>query len=393
MKIDDFEKEIRDIAKFGLQTTKQVIEFFHTKVGEALLETFREERIKEEEMREAMFLQAQEEQEELAMLLSEMAAEKEEKEKELMLRGQDEPPPPPKAQEEPTKEKDKAKIGRFDHEIDYLNSQLEDVKQEITKATEKYENYDKNLKNVDDTISKLESETKNGTREDKIKAIEDEISKLEGTKEERDEKAQAIFKLIDDGLKLGGQEGEEMVAQAKKELEELNAKNLQIGTLKDMLAVTKGDKIMYKSNGETTTSFQEADFVVPKDKQLVKEGEEFYLLNQGEKLSDENRTTAKQDFDNAKGEMSSVKNLVSSNRSIEMGELDQKVKNLSDRITQLQTEKSQEDKRTTQTGPMMSSLSDTTNQSSNDLKVGGTGQQKTTSTQTPSSSETESFKI
>ncbi|CEK12027.1 hypothetical protein [Legionella hackeliae] len=149
--------------------------------------------------------------------------------------------------------------------------------------------------------------------------------------------------MIEDGDNTG----------ARTKLQELNAKNLQIGTLKDMLAVTKGEKHMYNQQGERVSSFTEADFIVPSDKQLVKEGNEFYLLDQGKSLNDSNRDTAKQDFLRAQSEMTSVKNLIDSNRTIETSEVDKKIANIAQKIEHLQQQKSFAEKNT------MGTISDT----------------------------------
>ncbi|WED43116.1 hypothetical protein [Legionella cardiaca] len=63
------------------------------------------------------------------------------------------------------------------------------------------------------------------------------------------------------------------------------------------------------------------------------------MLNKNDTLNDSNRASAKQAFIDKKADLLSIKDLVKSNRSIEISELDKKINHIATKINILQTQK------------------------------------------------------
>ncbi len=295
------------VDKHGLQTSLSVASFLKTKIGVSIVDLIAT--MQREKRDQEFMLQRLKREEEIKMSFL-----KEEDEEQQVM---NEMPPvthPPVVQSEENEKNVKMQLG-------VLQEKLQEIESQINEKNELYDKYDKNIKEVDEIVNNIV-----GTDEEKIIILNNKIAALEGTQEERDAEASEIKQLVDDG---------KLVA-AKEKINALNAKNLQIGTLKDMLSVVKGDKVMFNKDGVQVSSFKDADYVVPNDKKIVKEGQEYYLLGKNEKLSDENRARAKLDFERAKPEMSSVKNLISSNKELEMSPLRAKVDHIRNEIEKIQ---------------------------------------------------------
>ncbi|KTC76911.1 hypothetical protein [Legionella brunensis] len=314
------------MGKFGLKSPGDVLKFFASKEGIEIIDHFIQEIVQKRKEEEMIALQWQEQQEERASLLHELAEEDEAKKEDTQHQKPNIVKPPPT----PEEGKDKSKDSALDRRLASLNTDLQKATEEKKQTEKKYEEYDKNLAEVDNFISSIDSSNP------KL-ALEAQIARLEGTEKDREKKAKKISDMIDKGN----------VTEAKAELEKLKAKNLQIGTLKDMLAVVNDKKVMYNKDGKQVNSFKEAAYIVPKDKQLVKEGEEFYLYDKNKKID---KTQARQDFLNKESEMTCVKDLVQNNRTIEMSEFDSKIANLREQLNEAQEEKN----RSKQTPPMSS---------------------------------------
>ncbi|KTD48840.1 Dot/Icm system substrate protein LidA [Legionella rubrilucens] len=142
--------------------------------------------------------------------------------------------------------------------------------------------------------------------EDKIKALSD---KLESQLDD-------IQQLIESGKD----------EEARKILLEHNGLHLQIAGLKDMMGVLKGEKVLYKEDGQVAKSFDEAAFVLPMDKKVVKRDDKFYLIGAKQDLStmDEHDVLqAQKDFERARPEISNLKLLVKHNHGLENERLQQ----------------------------------------------------------------------
>ncbi len=325
-----------DIAQHGLQTSQQVIEFLKSKSGETLiaqLNSFLAEKKKELDS----LIQEYIEQQNKLYEVRAAQEKKEEEEKDNRLQQNDTPAftqlsplkPISPSTTSPT-------IANLPVELETLNTKLQEAEQKIEKKEKLYQNYEKNINEVDKFITEIEQHPP----EHKLSALEKKIAELEGTEEERNRETDEILALIDEGLDLENKgqldEAKKKINEGRDRLDAQNAKNLQIGTLKDMVSVIKGEKKMYDKTGKPVTSFNDADFIVPKDKKLVIDNGESYLLKENEELNDNNRSKAKADFERAKPEMSSVKNLVRSNKEIEMGQLALEVHKIGQEINELQ---------------------------------------------------------
>ncbi|BCA93780.1 hypothetical protein TUM19329_01410 [Legionella antarctica] len=315
---NDSERIEEEVGRLGLQTPSTVDALLKTKVGASivaqLIEAIVKKMVELQNFTQEMTKKAAE-----SSFLRGLREEEEDKEadtKKEMFNLQPITPLSP-----PMKPKDmETTIGA---QIQDLNEELDDVNDEIEQKTKLYDDYDKNIKEVDKFVKTVDLNDKTKA----LASIESELSRLEGSEEERGKEAAAIDKLINDG----------QIDEAKKRVNVLNAKNIQIGTLKDMLSVVKGAKVMYNKNGEEVKSFDKADFVVPKDKKIVKEGDEYFLLDKNDELSATNRDEAKAAFEREEPEMSSVKNLINTNRDSEMTELNQELERISAKIKDLQS--------------------------------------------------------
>ncbi|MDX1836669.1 hypothetical protein DIZ81_00380 [Legionella taurinensis] len=142
--------------------------------------------------------------------------------------------------------------------------------------------------------------------EDKIKALSD---KLES---QLDDMQQLIESGKDD--------------EARKILLEHNGLHLQIAGLKDMVGVLKGEKVLYKDDGQVAKSFDEAAFVLPLDKKVVKQNDKYYLIGAKQDLStmeEHDLLQAQKDFERARPEISNLKLLVKHNHGLENERLQQ----------------------------------------------------------------------
>ena len=206
--------------------------------------------------------------------------------------------------------------------ISSLEGELRNTNDEIKNAETRYKEYDRNLNQVDQFISKLDPKDPAQS----LAQVKAEIARLEGTPEDRERETDEIYKLLDEGLE----------DKARAKMDCLNAKNLQIGTLKDMVSVLENKKVMYNKEGERVTSFKDADFVVPTGKKIIKEGDNYYLLGEKEELSPNNKEAAQRAFKRAESEMQSVKNLVGANHGVEFNALNQEVSRISAQLGKLQ---------------------------------------------------------
>lgn len=301
------------VGQFGLQEDEDTIDFFTTREGLKVLgeiaAAINEDVAEEEKM---AILLAEEAQRDNARLWGALEEAFEDKEARQIWREVEEAEHTNALLHHSEIVKSKTDTIEFDPQ--YV--ELLEVEHERIKTTSRYDNYDKNINDANAFVATLEHDNKPET----IDKLQNRIARLEKT---NDAEAEVIHKLVDKGE----------YEQARSRLDSLNAKNLQIGTLKDMMSVTKGDKEMYNNNGEQVQSFKDADFVVARDKKIVKEGEQYYLLGKDQQLTYRNRGEAKEAFLYSKSQMSSVKNLVSTNRGIEMGALDADVSRLNGAIS------------------------------------------------------------
>ncbi|WP_028389581.1 hypothetical protein [Legionella fairfieldensis] len=122
---------------------------------------------------------------------------------------------------------------------------------------------------------------------------------------------------------------------------EINGYNLQIAGLNDMLAVIKANKLAYNADGQQVNSFKDADFILSKEQKIVKENGHYYLLRPGQDFSAmdaEEKIKAQQHFEQRKPEISSIKQLLAHNQSLEMNACNEKKEDLYKRSEIMQKE-------------------------------------------------------
>ncbi|KTD64869.1 hypothetical protein [Legionella spiritensis] len=174
-------------------------------------------------------------------------------------------------------------------------------------------------------------------------------SRLKQLEEQLDKQVTEIDSLIEQGRD----------EEAMKRLHEHNGLHIQAAGLKDMLDVVKdpeekGKKILFNSEGKQVHSFKDADFIVANDKKIVKgEDGKFYLLGASQDINSmeqEDRLKAQKEFEKVRPEISSLKNLVQRNKTLEKtfhtermqtitgqsDNLQKEILDLSNQLTQLQ---------------------------------------------------------
>ncbi len=232
-------------------------------------------------------------------------------------------------------------------ELGSVEEKLEAVEKQGENIVEKHDIYNEELNSIDKEYSKLVSLTPNQDthKQPDTAAINTLDAKITMIKREIDTEVDNINTLLESG-------DPEKELQAQAMLNKTNAKYLQIAALEDMSSVIKKDKFLYKLNGDPATSFAEADFILPKGKgldatfgngkQIVKEGEKYYLLNKGQQineLSGEEKTEAAKTYQKLKPtEIMSVQKLVSNNKELEQADNSAKKTTLSNRRTGLKDE-------------------------------------------------------
>ena len=209
--------------------------------------------------------------------------------------------------------------------LGYYDNQRKALVAEREKTTKQYDQYDKSLEAIDPFIKSIDPK-------EKQQAIGKLEAKIGDLSRENDKEMERIQKILSDPQRA---------EEGREKLHAFNARNLQIGTLKDYLSVVKGEKALYDKEGKLVSEFEKADYIVPKGMKLVKDpsnpdSKDLYLLKEGETLNNDNKADAKKAFERAEPEMSSVKNLVKTNRGIELGSVDQQIQQLSREISQLQ---------------------------------------------------------
>lgn len=203
--------------------------------------------------------------------------------------------------------------------MDMLNEAMRNAWNNAEKAKKRFhklENHLKEAEKFNDKVATME-------KPEAIAALQEKIDTLE-------KGVEADTKEINKWRKAGNHE------KAMEKMEELNGKNIQLRSLKDNLAVTKGEKQYYDREGNSVSSSKSADFVVSSDKKLVKEGNELYLLPKNETLTDANREAARNDFKSNQSDISSARTILSSSRSIEVRALDAEVSQIKQQIQEQQ---------------------------------------------------------
>ncbi|MBA3537432.1 MAG: hypothetical protein H0T84_12635 [Tatlockia sp.] len=306
-----------DIAQFGLQNAEKVVAFLKTKNAETLIAEIKKYFAEKKERDEKMALHSLEIEREKQGIIQKELAEKEEG-RELFMKYfavENIPQPPPK---------DIASPETVDEKQPKKTSALDLALKDLEKTEEMYSNYNENISEAENFIKTLDSK-------DPLTKLERLEQRIKELKTELNEQASTISKL--DGTKDEG--------KAREMLAEINAKNLQIAALKDMLEVVKGKKNMYDKEGNSTTTFADAYFIVSRDQKLHKDGSNFYLLEANEvfeNLKPHEQTARKQEFEDMKQQISSVREVVAHNRGLDLGEKIKALLDIGSQIVALVTE-------------------------------------------------------
>ncbi|TAL62575.1 MAG: hypothetical protein EPN84_06265 [Legionella sp.] len=158
--------------------------------------------------------------------------------------------------------------------VAHYQEALEKLEEERRVLTERKDRLTSEVRNIDPkydqyetALDKLDGET--GAVKDK-KAIQAKIDTL----------AKEIDKHTDDISKLLEANDE---AGARKLMDAQNSKNIQIAHLKDRIDVMDGKKYYANADGKRIDSFKDAHFILEAQQEIVKEGDQYYLLDAGEK--------------------------------------------------------------------------------------------------------------
>lgn len=183
-----------------------------------------------------------------------------------------------------------------------LSEQIETLEKQQTALEDKHAIYQQSLTEFE-TASEQYEQMSPEERDMLITAMETDI----------EAQTEGITKLLDSGSP-GSEE------KARELLNEQNALNLQLAGLYDLRSQQLEEKVFYNANGQIAPSQNDAMFTVPKDKKIVKQGNQYYLLNSNENLNDlskEDQAQASARFENTKHELMSVKKSVENTLSLE----------------------------------------------------------------------------
>lgn len=267
-------------------------------------------------------------------------------------------------------------LNSFDNSASAIQSRLDEkqlelnsIQRELDEMALRYEAFDRNLNEldiqfqlpelgIDEQIASLEAEkaaieaqlqaqspetlemalvdpnappqlSDNGHLRDRIAEL---TQRIHGLKQHKAASASAQIPTIEDKIKVLSdqletqlKDMEELIEkgqddEARKILLEHNGLHLQIAGLKDMMSVLKGEKVLYKEDGQVAKSFDEAAFVLPMDKKVVKRDDKFYLIGAKQDLStmeEHDLLQAQKDFERARPEISNLKLLVKHNQGLE----------------------------------------------------------------------------
>ncbi|KTC65768.1 coiled coil protein [Legionella adelaidensis] len=227
-----------------------------------------------------------------------------------------------------------AKLNAKLSEAEKLEKELAHWDKQNQAMNVKYNAYHDHLDTLHAELSEfgdLSNET--GLEKINVRSIEDKIL---GLSKQLDADAAEISRLLES-------ENEEDLLAARELLNQSNARNLQLGTLKDMLDVVNKKSYLVKADGSTASNFAEAEFILPKSKKIIKDGDQYYLVDASKDLkdiqADENlKNQAAKAFQQAKHDLMNVKSLVSKNYHLEKTDHNQTKTNLSERSEKMQQE-------------------------------------------------------
>jgi len=317
------------LSRYGLQNSKDVIKFLKTPAGESVI-TMIGEKLAEivlllESQNQNMLAQLRKEHHSASLFLGFLARKKSAKEKlrnqltqeqnDKAIRHAHDVANEPVARD--THDNLRKEYEAFAESADQLSTKLNDkflelefhnrellsIHQHGIAIEERYSSLEKCLGELD-----LFSESHLLAPKRAHQTIKDRISELENT---LNTQADAISQAIADNK----------TTEAQQLMLEHNGLHLQIAGLKDILAILNEEKILYNEDGQKTSSYKDAAFILTPNLKVVKDGAgKYYLIGAKQSLddlSDVEKARAQTKFDRLKPEISSVKNLVQHNCKLE----------------------------------------------------------------------------
>lgn len=180
-----------------------------------------------------------------------------------------------------------------------LEKRVKRLETERERISEKHSVYQKSFDEFDNESSYLENLS---------------VDKLEVEKDKLQKEADAIADEM-------AQTGDEK--KLNQLVDKLNTIGFKIANVNDLID-TKKDKKFINENGEEVSTYKKAAFVVPKDKTVLKDGGEYYLVPKGTDLDtfknmpQEEKNRAKKDFQDKKDDIQLVKKVVADTKDKEI---------------------------------------------------------------------------
>ncbi|MCE0724228.1 coiled coil protein [Legionella resiliens] len=310
-----------DLSQFGLHNPEDIKIFLLSPAGETVTHEIGAELALERAIEEERQLQIQEEitmeERRRGFLFHWLLAEEAEAQKaqnELIEMQQEkilkpnEQTPQKKAPEENKALKDTlegydSSIKKFQEQQANLKAEEEALTQELGKLEDESIAIDEKHKTYNNVLNAYDKSAP--TFENNPEMLDREISSLE---RQIDRMSQHVFDELDKGNEK----------EARKILNQQNALNLQLASLKDIRSKVGNEKVFFDAdlNSEGVT-YDKALFAVPKEQaqSLVKHDGKYYLLAAGQKWDDVKNDPAKLEeaqarFEKVKPEIMSVKNVV-----------------------------------------------------------------------------------
>ena len=294
------------IARFGLRNAEQVTQFLHSaggKIVEALLH--KEAQISEqlnEYTRQQLLSEQQAHERSLAFLLMGLLYEREARAEELNERIMNDILAHNQKAEE-TRKEDMKRSQKKPVPIEELTKQLaayqeaeEAIKHLLDKKYTEATAVEDELAHIEELLQEITTQYQQ--HEQYEQSIEQLFSGFETLKEELADDAEKIIstvesqiktlsdELIEGAQRIGLAMENEQAAHHPAMIEPQHARNLHVSALEEILSVLTGRAELYTAEGERTHHFEEATFVLRKDKKLVRDNGVCYLLDNDQALND-----------------------------------------------------------------------------------------------------------
>lgn len=214
-----------------------------------------------------------------------------------------------------------------------LQKEWEEHQQQLAELESKYETYDAILNHLEtEPFAQLEANLAIGApaplteeqaraKDKALTQLEKELASLSTEIQQKAEKGQAFVV-----------EGKD--ADAKKIMHEIDGLHFKQAFLLDLLEVSQGKKHVFDANGEEVNSLSKADFILQKDKKIVKHEGQYYLIKADQNihaLSPTEKHEAAKQFQQSRDEILNIKKIVKENKELERWHHDKKSETLKER--------------------------------------------------------------